>query len=84
MKATRGAKLPAVKAGILKRLLSQAQKDLPKPVEAQQVQTPPPMPPTQMPPDLDAFGDEELQKLRCGLRRPPTELPPPQDGVETL
>ncbi|CAE7223055.1 vwkA [Symbiodinium sp. CCMP2592] len=82
--ATRGTKLPAVKAGILKRLLSQAQKDLPKPVEVQQVHTPPPMPPTSMPPDLDAFGDEELQKLRCGLRRPPTELPPPQDGVETL
>ncbi|CAJ1335651.1 unnamed protein product [Effrenium voratum] len=93
--STRRAKLPAVKAGILRRLLSQARHDEPTasatPAKAASADPasagPPGAAPAPPQPDsfADAFGDdEELERLRCTLRRPPTELPPPQDGVEAF
>ncbi|CAJ1385496.1 unnamed protein product [Effrenium voratum] len=93
--SARRAKLPAVKAGILRRLLSQARHDEPTasatPAKAASADPasagPPGAAPAPPQPDsfADAFGDdEELERLRCTLRRPPTELPPPQDGVEAF
>ncbi|CAK9006526.1 unnamed protein product [Durusdinium trenchii] len=76
--------LPAVTAGILKRLLSQARNDEPTPSSPphmpERVEAPPP------PPALDTCDDEELERLRCSHRVgwAPKELPPPQDGVEAF
>lgn len=77
--------LPAVKQGILKRLLSQASHDepaVPKPEKAAPAAEAPPLPPPL--PELDTCDDEELDRLRCSLRQKPKELPPPQDGVEAF
>lgn len=81
----RAAKMPAVKAGILKRLQAQANKSLFNTGPA------PPPPCSRTAPLSGAtsifvsshVGEEEEDIERpVGLRRPPTELPPPQDGVE--
>eukprot|EP00435_Cladocopium_sp_Y103_P063283 s268_g24.t2 len=79
--------LPAVKQGILKRLLSQASHDeaLPeKAAPAAEAPPVPPVPPAPPAPELDSCDDEELDRLRCSLRQKPKELPPPQDGVEAF
>lgn len=79
--AARSAKLPVVKAGILKRLRAQAQAKAVSPAASAMVLVKPRMttggaPPAPLTDDVNDFERPPR------LSRPPTELPPPQDGIE--
>jgi len=84
----KAAKLPIVKAGILKRLLAQAQAQsathasVPLPASSANCNALQTTVTSHAAANLPDISDDELDRLRCGLRRPPTELPAPQDGVE--